>query len=261
MKNLVFTAIAFTFVSFAPIATDSASAQNAVLADMYGRGVHAYYNGNTTAAAEYLTMAIDNGIQDPRAFYFRGIVAMSTGNSYQAKADWQQGAELEARGQIIGSIGRSLARFQGSDRLQLEEIRQQAKLQYLAQSTARSKQRYGEISAAEDRVLQSVPAPTVPPAAVAPPAPPEADENPFGAGSGDAKVESDDALADAMNDPFADDGAPAAGAPAGEAPVDDPFGGSGGAEDPFGGGGAEDPFGGGGATDDPFGGAEDPFSM
>ncbi len=69
----------------------------------------------------------------------------------------------------------------------------------------------------------------------------------------DPKIDSDDALADAMKDPFADDGSAAAAATADEAPVADPFGAGGGAADPFGaGGGAADPFGGGEA--DPFGG-------
>lgn len=276
MKNSFLTA----FVSLVALGvfTDRAEAvQSAVLAEMYGRGVHAYYAGDHVSAMRYLSLAIDNGIEDPRAFYFRGMVAKSSGRAYEAEADWQRGAELEATGRANPTIGRALSRFQGADRLKLEEIRQNARLQALALSAARSQQRLGEIRAAEPNVLRSAgPAPVAPPAAGVPPAavqpPPAAPpaggaaENPFAndMAGGDAKVTADDALEDAMTDPFADDAAAGGAAPAAGADSN-PFGGGGSGADPFGGGGdaGADPFGGGGGGADPFGGGDaggaDPF--
>lgn len=267
MKKTLLTACTFAVALVASISAETATGQNAILSQMYGRGVHAYYAGSHDEAFQYLSMAIDNGIKDPRAYYFRGLVAHTTGRTYEAEADWQTGAEMEAAGQTNTAIGRSLARFQGSARIKLEQIRQQAKLQALANAMSRSEQRYGELGATAPGA--ATPPPTAPPAAStpAPPAvtpPPVAAtppaENPFAGdmAEGDANIVADDALEGAMDDPFADDGAPAAGAAAPAAAGNDPFGGgAAGDSDPFGGGGAgdSDPFGGGGAADDdPFGG-------
>jgi hypothetical protein len=270
MKNLALTAFALA-VPLGLAGSQRAAAQNAILAEMYGRGVHAYNAGNYTDAQQYLSMAIDNGIQDPRAYYFRGMVAHASGNPYLAETDWQVGAELEAAGQVNASIGRSLARFQGAARIELEGIRQQAKLQALAQAMSRSKQRYGELGVEPAGAAAAPPRVAAPPAAapVAPAAPPAAADDPFAdnLAEGQPNVVADDALQGAMEDPFADQGGPAAAPPAdaspfgeGTAPADDPFGGAG--ADPFGGGEA------GGAMEDPFGGTdggadsgagEDPF--
>jgi hypothetical protein len=271
MKKSVLS-IAFAALAWCLISSGSASAQNAILAEMYGRGVHAYYAGFHDEATQYLSMAIDNGIQDPRAHYFRGIVAYSEGRIQEAEADWQLGAEMEASGRTNHAVGRSLARFQGPGRLRLEEIRQQARLTALAQAMERSKQRYGELGVQEPGApappVAEAPAAAPPAPAVTPPPIPPDTENPFAddLAEGQPNVAADDALEGAMNDPFADEASPAA--PAAPAAGSDPFGGDAGGADPFGGGGNDpfggsdaggnDPFGGGGGAD-PFGGADDPF--
>ena len=250
--SLVFAALAWGLIP-----TGSASAQTAILAEMYGRGVHAYYCGLNDEANQYLTMAIDNGIQDPRAYYFRGMAAYSAGRTQEAEADWQLGAELEASGRTNAAIGRSLARFQGVGRLKLEEIRQTAQLSALAAATARSKQRYGELGAADPGAAS--PGAPAPRAAITPPPIPPDTENPFAddLADGQPNVAAPDALEGAMTDPFADEANPSApAAPAGA----DPFAGDAGAADPFGGGaGGADPFGGDAGGADPFGGGNDPF--
>src|SRR5688500_8229918 len=50
-----------------------ASAQELGVSGMYGRGVHAYFSGQTRDGYNYLSSAIDRGSQDPPAFYFRGV--------------------------------------------------------------------------------------------------------------------------------------------------------------------------------------------
>jgi hypothetical protein len=281
---LTVTCILATVVVVAP---RTATAQNEVLAEFYGRGVHAYYAGDNVTAEKFLSMAIDNGSTDPRAYYFRGMVAYSNGDMEAAKDDWRRGAALEAAGNINTPIGRSLARFQGTGRLELETIREEAQLKALAEAAKRAKARYGEISAAESQVLRTTPpsaatppatppataaTPATPPAAAATPAtPPAAATTPPITDAGDPfaddmaigepNVQSDDALKGAMENPFAAGGAvPAASVPPND--TNNPFGGaaSGDASDPFGGGASAgaDPFG--GASDagaDPFGGSGD----
>lgn len=218
------------------------SAQSPVLAELYGRGVHAYFCNDLLEAHRYLSMAIDNGSRDPRAHYFRGIVNASTGRQHEAEADWQTGARLEALGEYDLGIGRALQRVQGSMRMQMENIRQMVRLELRATQDARSKARYNDLKSAESEVLRggaASPAPNAPPAAIPPAAEVDGANNPFGAdaaGPGEA-------VPDAKNDPFQDDPAapmtPDAGGDAfgTEAPAAEPAG----AADPF--APAADPFG------------------
>ncbi|MEP5990068.1 hypothetical protein [Rhodopirellula bahusiensis] len=232
--------------------TNTASAQSAVLAEIYGRGVHAYNAGNYSKAYELLSMAIDNNIRDPRAYYFRGLAASASGMGY-AEGDWQMGAELEARGGDARSIGRSLSRIQGSQRLKLELVREKARLQALATGAARSQIRSNELSSQGQPAAPSQ-APKMQRGATPPPAP-ASDDNPFAddlAGE-DAVVESNDALEGAMDNPLATEAAPA---DASAAPADagtSPFDGGAAPTDPFAPAGDGDPFAPAG-DDDPFSG-------
>ena len=268
--------VAFILTTAVVVAPRSATAQNEVLAEMYGRGVHAYYSGDNDTAVKFLTMVIDNGSQDPRAFYFRGIVAYSMGQMDAAKDDWRRGAEMEASGNVSNAIGRSLSRFQGSGRLELETIREETQLKELAKAAKRSQARYGEINEAESRVLRKPPQPATPPVASTPPAPatppaappvtvpPVTDAaDPFAddMAIGEPSIQSDDALKGAMEDPFAGK----ASIPAGSVPPNDavnPFGGAtgGDASDPFGSAPSTgaDPFGGAAGGADPFGSSPAP---
>ena len=251
-----------SLVSLSLIAPKAAHAQSAVLAEIYGRGVHAYNSGQYQQAGEWLSMAINNGYRDPRAYYFRGLTAAASGRGYEAESDFQQGAELEASGTFGNVVGRSLSRIQGSVRIQLEQIRERARLQALAVGQARSNVRYGELGVAPAApVRRSAPAAAF---GVSPPAAPAGD-NPFADDlDEDPTVDSMDAFKGAMDnaaspadgggtadaptgggDPFGS--APDAGSDpfgtGGSAPADDPFAAPGGDSDPFGGGGDSDPFG------------------
>lgn len=252
-----------------------ANAQSpAILAEVYGQGVHAYYAGRHNDAFEMLSSAIDSGIRDPRAYYFRGIVAYQQGRPDEARADWTDGAEMEAKIGGGSYVGRSLSRFQGSARLELEQIRQKARLQASAEAATRSDTRMQELGVAPSTNPGAAPSAGAPaaagnptPAPVAPAAPaandPFADDGAMA--TGEATVEKNDVL-EGLGNPFEDD--PVAG-DAGDAAMpaapaaDNPFGAGGapaaGGDDPFGApaAGGADPFGGSDAGSDPFGG--DPF--
>lgn len=176
-----------------------------VLSAVYGQGVHAFYAHRHDDAYRLLTDAINNGYQDPRAYYFRGLVADSQGRAYEAESDWQAGAELEAEGKINGDIGRALARIQGSCRARLEKIRREAKVQALLTKRSRSDARVNELGA--PMTPRAATPQTVTPA----PAPPTTLDDPFTDDMlGDAEVEKADALEDAAKaevEPFGDEGA------------------------------------------------------
>ncbi|QDV61619.1 tetratricopeptide repeat protein [Crateriforma conspicua] len=238
------------------LTTAPAQGQLSVLNTIYGQGVHAYNSHQYDQAYQLFSQAITHGYQDPRAYYFRGFAADAMGRQYEAEADWQAGAELEARGKVNGDIGRSLSRIQGSARLKLEEIRREARVQQLMLGQARSNQRMNEIQAASPAPATPPPAP---PVADAPATPPSDQVDPFADDPvADATVESKDVLEGTLDeDPFKTDGNAAAAQPA-DAPADDnPFGGSD-DSNPFGDAGGDDnPFGDMGGDDNPFG--DSPF--
>ncbi|QDV71238.1 hypothetical protein Poly24_49720 [Rosistilla carotiformis] len=219
-------------------------AQSPVLAELYGRGVHAYYCGHLIDAHRYLSLAIDHGSRDPRTYYFRGVVNAATGRQHEAEADWRTGAQFEIEGEYGAGIGRALHRVQGPVRMELENVRQMVRLENRATQSAKDNARYNDLKAAEGTVLRGTTPPPVTPAAPAAPND-ENTNNPFGKDSTDTG----EPVPDAKNDPFKDDPAQ----PSAPAPGADPFGGA--AEpagaDPF--GGAAEP-----AGADPFGGAAEP---
>ncbi|MEM8912025.1 MAG: hypothetical protein AAGC97_09680 [Planctomycetota bacterium] len=258
----VFAAVAIITCSHA----SKASSQDAILTEIYGRGVHAFHAGRFQDSYELLTLAIENGIKDPRAYYFRGFVSHASGRSIAAEADFDTGAEMEAEGGFGPVVGRALERIQGTVRLKLESIREKAKLQAMARGLQRSKTRRSELGIGDGSNVGSM--------NVQPPPTPAA-ENPFADELDEPMVEADDALEGVMDNPLAGDApappgaaasgaanpfgsdAPAANDPFGAPPATDPFGAPSG-DDPFG-APADDPFAapGGGGMDDPFG--SDPF--
>lgn len=270
-RSYYFAPLAALALAGAILGSNDAAAQNeTILAEVYGRGVHAFYAGQYMDANTYLTAAIDGGTRDPRAYYFRGMVASNEGRDAEAEADWTIGAQMEAQAGGGFGIGRSLSRFQGSARLKLESIRQKARLDALLNAAARSDIRMNELGvqptpaapAAGTAPAAAAPAPVAPAAPVADD--PFADDGPAMAG-GQPAVEKTDALEGLDGNPFADeapaDAGAAAGMPAADnsnpfgepAPADagsDPFGSDAGAADPFGAppAGGADPFGA-----DPFG--------
>lgn len=125
-----------------------------VLAELYGRGVHAYFARDFQQAHQFLTMAIDKGTQDPRVYYFRGLTYAMTGRPQEAEADFRKGAELEAADvDNYYNVSRALQRVQGSIRLTLEKHRQQARLEARERNERIARAKYQEFLENQKRVL------------------------------------------------------------------------------------------------------------
>jgi len=248
-----YIAIGFAVISLFAVRSATTVAQDSVLAELYGQGVHSYFAGRYQDAHGYLTTAIDQGTRDPRAFYFRGLAYTTLGRPDEAKADFQKGAELETAGaDRVYPVSQSLQRVQGSTRMAIERQRQQARLVSRTRTVKASQARYEELQNAEQEVLRNPNRPQPAAAKEVGGTPPTADEtDPFGADAqpalpaaapaeatepadsgtdlfGDSKpaeaMPADDSTdvfgGDANKDPFMDDAAPAAdAAPAEEAPA------------------------------------------
>ena len=245
------------------------AAQDSVLGQLYGSGVHAYFSGDYIAAHEQLTSAIDGGSRDPRAYYFRALVYQKLGRDTDAGRDLERGSKLEMQsGNLSAVVSKALVRIQGPARHNLETYRTKARVtMHLMQNRMRSERRTTVVP--EPSVIGSEPA--------------ESDESPADAPPSDAELFNteppiDESSNEPIDEPIDEPEAPSpfdvpvpTEPPSGNA-APDPFGGN--DPDPFGGGGdadpapptdASDPIGGGGDADpapsadapDPFGGGGD----
>jgi hypothetical protein len=167
MKNLLAAACGLTLALVAP-GPARLLAQEAVLEQLYGNGVHRYFAGDYSQAVAELTAAIDGGSQDPRAYYFRGLARLRSGGD--AAADFQRGAAMEtADTNQYYPVGRSLERVQGATRMSLERYRALARATALSRQQRREAERYDQLRRSETHVLRPpVAAPPTAASAVAP---------------------------------------------------------------------------------------------
>ncbi len=212
----MFRSIVLLVGGLASLSAASLFAQDAVLGQQYGSGVHAYFMGDAEGAYERLTAAVQGGSKDPRVFYFRGLAYLRLGRPQEAAMDFRKGADLESKDiNRFYNVGKALERVQGSERLELENYRVDARMAALEQAEKLRKARYEAVKREEERVMreQSVAAPELPPGTPEVVAPPAAEsDNPFAAPEATAQPEKKGAAtakpdakkgADADEDPFA----------------------------------------------------------
>jgi hypothetical protein len=131
-------------------------ADDPLLEELYGRGVHAYYSRDDAGAIEALSQAIAQGSTDPRVHYFRGLAQSRLGRPDEAKADFQAGAQLEAKHSDKATlIGRSLERVQGSVRIELENTRRSVRFASRSNEQAVVQQTIANFENAEKEVVRN----------------------------------------------------------------------------------------------------------
>lgn len=195
-----------------------ASAQDP-LDEIYGRAVHHYFRGDTISAEAMLNEVIAAGSQDPRVYFFRGLVMDRNGQTDAAATDFSMGAELEIAGKKVVNVGKALERIQGPHRVELEKARTQARLAARSKVMEMSRARYDAMQQQGGAAAGGL---VVPPRAGVKPAP-LAPNDPFVTGM--KKGEPTPVQIPGAAEPAAP--APAGTAPATETPPpagDDPFG-------------------------------------
>jgi hypothetical protein len=144
-------------------------ADDVLLEQFYGNGVHAYNQGDYFGAHTALTAAIKGGTNDPRAYYFRGLTYLQLGRFPEAQTDFKTGAELEVGDSSdVYPVNRSLERIQGRSRQILEQYRTVVHAAAIQRKEAERRARYEERAAAEQDVLRRVAPAELPPAAPVP---------------------------------------------------------------------------------------------
>ena len=123
-------------------------------AELYGRGVSAYFSGDAAAAIAYLDKAIKANPNDPREFFFRGLARALQSGMDAAKADFAKASEIEANaGTHVYDVDDALQRIQGPLRSEIEAQRLAARQAAAALKRKQEQVRYEQISRAEKDVL------------------------------------------------------------------------------------------------------------
>ena len=127
-------------------AGESVQGEQVTLAQVYGGGVQAYFNGEYEKAHALLSQAISLKTPDPRCYYFRGLANTRLGKAEEAAADFKEGARLEAL-DVGGNypVSKALTRIQGQTRQLIEISRRQAKIDLKALQEERQRVRYEQL--------------------------------------------------------------------------------------------------------------------
>ena len=136
------TIVLFPIVACLFVSTSHIGAQDYVLDELYGNGVHYFFSHDYQEAVENLTLAITEGRTDPRVFYFRGLAQIRKGLQEEGEEDFRTGARYEASDSAGYMVGRSLERIQGPTRLLLEKYRREARIEFRRQRILRDRLRY-----------------------------------------------------------------------------------------------------------------------
>ena len=247
------------------------SAQAHVLDELYGIGVHRFFNGNYPGSTEFLTRAIDEGSTDPRCFYFRGLAWLQLNDDQAARDDFKKGAQFEFSRAAHYTVSRSLERIQGPPRLLLESYRREGRIR--AHGLRPNDQDATRVPRNPGASEQAAPTPEEAGAADNDPFGNKAEDRPVGIGptevaperevpadeqpdsdSDDSDTDEDIISDDENSDPFGDESSPFDG----DDKEEDPFSEGDEEEDPFSEGDEEeDPFGEGNDEEDPFADTED----
>ena len=197
-------------------------AQQDAMSEIYGQGVHRYFAGDYAGAELLLNEVQAAGSEDPRVHYFLGMCKVAQGGGVMAGlADFEAGAQAEAKSKSSYQVGLALTRIQGAARREIEKARLAARSQVRQQQML--EQRARTEAAAAGRTTPAAPA-TVPQGGRNVP-----DPLTDGGLSGQATVDPVQPTSPDTSNPFADD--PATPAPTGpatttpEAPAEgaDPF--------------------------------------
>ena len=95
-------------------------------AQVYGKAMTAWQDGEYETADRLLSGLIADETNDPRVYYFRGLSRYAAGNQDAAAVDFEAGSQLETHGSAGVNIPKSLERVQGPARQLLENYRRQA---------------------------------------------------------------------------------------------------------------------------------------
>lgn len=137
------------------LAAGFAAGEDESAAELYGKGVHAYFAADYDQAVAWLSESIAKYDGDPRAYYFRGLALASQSGVEAGLADFNQGANVEINrtDRPVYNINGALQRVQGSLRLELEKVRAATRQAAIDRQKKQNRIRYEELKRRDEVVL------------------------------------------------------------------------------------------------------------
>lgn len=150
MKSVFYFAVLACCLAALP----TASAQSDAASELFGKGVHAYHSGDYEAALEQLTASIESDAEDPRPYYFRGLIYLMQGKEEAAHDDFRKGADVEAAdGTLPKLVNLALMRVQGTPRVTIEGFRVAGRTGRRDRVQEEISRRYEQLSRSEEELL------------------------------------------------------------------------------------------------------------
>ena len=117
---------------------------------IYGKGVHAFFDGNYEGTITVLSQAEKIKSVDPRPFYFLGLAYLRQEKFEQADRWFEKAAQLEYSGRAARdyAVSESLRRIQGAERMRIESIRTEEQTNARIRELQLQEARYGKENAA-----------------------------------------------------------------------------------------------------------------
>ena len=123
---------------------------------IYGKGVHAFFDQNYGEAVAILSQADELRSNDPRTYYFMGLAYLRQKKNELADQSFKKAAVLEFSGRSIRdySVSESLRRIQGTERLHIEQIRSEERINAQKREQQIREARYGADNAVSREALR-----------------------------------------------------------------------------------------------------------
>jgi len=156
-SKLLAVCVVFSLLAGAPFVADS-FADTEESESIYGNGVHAFFDRDYEEAVNILSKVEELKTEDPRPYYFLGLAYLRQKKTEQADKYFKKAAQLEFGGRALRdyAVSESLRRIQGEERLRLEKIRAEERINARLREQRLQEARYGQKNAtAREELLQS----------------------------------------------------------------------------------------------------------
>ena len=161
MVGLVIFVAAMFFVCTSVSANIFAKQQQAEV--NYGKGVHAFFDGDYQQAIVVFRDIEELGVKDPRAYFFYALSHYRLEENDKAESLFKKAAEFEISERRFRdyNVSDAIKRIQGKERIMIEDYRQKARNDWNAAEKRRSEVKYGESKTQDKDILSTLSKPFV----------------------------------------------------------------------------------------------------
>ena len=130
---------------------------------LYGKGVHAFFDGEFHEAADLLAQVENLKSEDPRPYYFLALANRRLGNMEAADKFFKTAARLEVEGRSARDfkISETLRRIQGRERLVVEEYRKEAWRNWEKEEKRRQSILFGAQKTKDEEIVAKLATPVI----------------------------------------------------------------------------------------------------